>query len=600
MCFMKLSLSFMLVLSGFASLAFQGSSTQKKSEPQAQVSNAPGTIRVQVRLVPVDVIVTDDHDRPVTDLKQEDFQILEDGKPQEIRHFSVQTLTAAAAEPIQPALPRAIPTLELAPQQARTFLILLGRGNHQLFGAVDALIRFVRSDLLPQDRVAVFAYNRATDFTTDHEQIAQVLERYKKYNTIQTAVVSRSRGLAAVYGTKTIPDSVQSEIDKVIGHPPELASRQLVPAANKLGEREVVPTGSDAENKAASEMEHFDLEALTGGIPLGEWIGLHNGSNQDARNIFTCIEYLRYLEGEKHLLFFTGQGLYFPYGRVDYDNAIAKAANDARVAIDVFQTEGLDQGQGKLVVVNVPPTFEKAGETGLVYQADTVTSIPAKDWAIQTIRNFAQLTGGRAAIYRDTGNALNQLNEATRTEYLLGYYPKDENWNGQYRHVNVKVNRPGLKVSFRHGYYARDTVELYDRKEFMAYTRISAAVAYQSDLMDIQFGVGLSQATDSGNQPQIKVDLQISPSGIRLNTIGERHTGKVRIAIYYANAKGLYLGEDWKTLDLSLKEDSYQRFLRSGMPVSTMIPLKEPKQNLLIILYDMEGDKLGSKRIKFQ
>ena len=34
-----------------------------------QSGGPPGTIRVRVRLVPVDVIATDDRDRPVTDLK---------------------------------------------------------------------------------------------------------------------------------------------------------------------------------------------------------------------------------------------------------------------------------------------------------------------------------------------------------------------------------------------------------------------------------------------------------------------------------------------------------------------------------------------------
>ena len=42
---------------------------------------------------------------------------------------------------------------------------------------VDAAIGFVRDSLLPQDQVAVAAYNRATDFTTDRAKILKVLER---------------------------------------------------------------------------------------------------------------------------------------------------------------------------------------------------------------------------------------------------------------------------------------------------------------------------------------------------------------------------------------------------------------------------------------
>lgn len=171
---MRLVRSMVVILFSISASLFTASSqtSPTKGQSAGQRLGPPGTIRVRVGLVPVDVIVTDDHDRPVTDLKQEDFQIFENGRLQDIRHFSVQAFAPAAPESIAPSTIRLVPTLELAPQQGRTFLILMGRwpdltqgGAHQTMTAVDALIRFVRSDLLPQDRIAVYAYNRTTDFT---------------------------------------------------------------------------------------------------------------------------------------------------------------------------------------------------------------------------------------------------------------------------------------------------------------------------------------------------------------------------------------------------------------------------------------------------
>ncbi|MEX2662867.1 MAG: hypothetical protein WD227_13130 [Vicinamibacterales bacterium] len=46
--------------------------------------------RGRVALVPVDVRVLDRQGRPVADLRQADFTILEDGVPQTIGHFAVQ------------------------------------------------------------------------------------------------------------------------------------------------------------------------------------------------------------------------------------------------------------------------------------------------------------------------------------------------------------------------------------------------------------------------------------------------------------------------------------------------------------------------------
>lgn len=49
----------------------------------------PGTIRVDVTAIPVDVIVTDSQGRSVSGLSPADFIVLEDGVRQEITSFSV-------------------------------------------------------------------------------------------------------------------------------------------------------------------------------------------------------------------------------------------------------------------------------------------------------------------------------------------------------------------------------------------------------------------------------------------------------------------------------------------------------------------------------
>jgi VWFA-related protein len=120
--------------------------------------------------VPVDVRVVDSKGDPVTDLKKEDFTVTEDGIPQQVRLFDSHALTPEAPRPGSPpplrkALPADAPagTQALA-QNQRIFLIVFGRGRLQWPDkGIDAAIKMVRERLLPQDRVAVLAYNRATD-----------------------------------------------------------------------------------------------------------------------------------------------------------------------------------------------------------------------------------------------------------------------------------------------------------------------------------------------------------------------------------------------------------------------------------------------------
>jgi hypothetical protein len=68
--------------------------------PQQTGDQSAGpVIRVTVDLVQVDAVVTDPKGRHVTGLKPEDFQILEDGKPQKITHFSYVPGNAIAGGP---------------------------------------------------------------------------------------------------------------------------------------------------------------------------------------------------------------------------------------------------------------------------------------------------------------------------------------------------------------------------------------------------------------------------------------------------------------------------------------------------------------------
>ncbi len=165
-------------------LAVGASGQKPAASSQVQTSSqAPGgqipAFRSRITLVPLDVRVVDLDGRPVTGLTRDDFTIVEDSERQTIAYFDAFGLTPEApGVATRPALRQRAggpPT----PQHGRTFLIVLGRRRIQKpFNGIGAAVQFVRERLLPQDYVAVMAYNRATDFTTDHERIASVLERF--------------------------------------------------------------------------------------------------------------------------------------------------------------------------------------------------------------------------------------------------------------------------------------------------------------------------------------------------------------------------------------------------------------------------------------
>src|SRR6267143_4345396 len=76
---------------------------QPSAAPQRPVSVDEDVVRITTNLVQVDAVVTDKNGKPVTDLRPEEIQIFEDGRPQEITHFSY--FIADASNPSQPAKP---------------------------------------------------------------------------------------------------------------------------------------------------------------------------------------------------------------------------------------------------------------------------------------------------------------------------------------------------------------------------------------------------------------------------------------------------------------------------------------------------------------
>jgi len=608
---MKLRFISLILLAGTLGVVFCVAMQGSRREPPQRRPAAAGTIRVRVRLVPVDVIVTDARLRPVLDLTKDDFMILESGRPQEIRHFSLQTLTAAAVSQAEEgAKLRRVPTLDLTPQTRRAFLILMGRGRYQTpFRDVDALIRFVRDNLLPQDLVAVFAYNRATDFTTNHAQIVRVLEQYKKiHGRIEARLEMYLSGLAGIYGSKGMPKALQPDIDSIFRVSNGPGAREVPPGraadSGKMARDAAEVSGAmlriDALDEAAaglgiestvSPFDRLEVESMTD-LPFEEYVSTSAMTLQDVQNIYASIEYLRYMEGEKHLLLFSQNGLFLP--RLDYEKGIAAVANDARVKVDTFQTGG----------VFLDATFSAASPRsvgrGSMSGAGAPTGNLSRTFALSSLGNLSQLTGGRASIHKDIGEALKSVNETTRAQYLLGYYPSDPKWDGRYRQIDVKVNRPGLRVSFRHGYFARDTVEPLDRAELLAYSRISAAAAYDDQIRDVPFRAATSVYRDASGKQQVRLELKIDLSGMRFEEVQDRHKGRMGVTVFWSDAQGRPVGHFSDTVDMNMLEQTYQRALQEGLPFAAPVPFVENGQYIKIIIYSYGSDRVGSQTIRLK
>jgi VWFA-related protein len=491
-------------------------------------------------LVPVNVHVVDRSGRPVTDLKREDFTVLEDGVPQQVRSFALQALEAGTALPgAALALRKGIAP---APQHGRILAILLGRGRlDDPSGYVTGLLRFVRTQLLPQDQVAIVAYDRALPFTTNHQTVAETLERFKKVHEDVDFALGQllgDTGMAPLYGNRVLPRKLQTKIDEMILGP---GAAPAVPVPDEVIEHEA-----------------FDR------ISLDQFVVSTASTLQDQGNLMALLEYLRRFEGQKHVLFVTENGLRWPSD--EGDRALATVANDARASIHALETGGmLARGANEGAKTTVQQSL-----------------------SLRSLRAISELTGGAAAIAEKGQDALDRLDAITKNGYLLGYQSSRTAWDGGYRAIEVKVNRPGVKVFFRHGYVRAQEVGGFSRREFVTNDRLAQAGSFRREVNDIKVKASASQRGAS-----LAVEGKIDLSKVRLEKVAGSRVGFLNVAVFGFDSGGNSMGVQTQELPLNFSEEEYARFLKSGIPYTISFPAIRGAQNIRFVVYDFGSDLVG-------
>jgi len=155
-------------------------------DPPASRGGAQPTFRGGVNVVRVDVNVTDSHGNTVTDLAKEEFEIVEDGRPQTIDFFRQIRIDAAVSDATRPrqVLTRDTEEREASRDDVRVFAIMLA--DYQVCAQRSRLVREALSSFInllgSNDLVAVMnplTSVRDLFFTYDHDSILQTIQRFE-------------------------------------------------------------------------------------------------------------------------------------------------------------------------------------------------------------------------------------------------------------------------------------------------------------------------------------------------------------------------------------------------------------------------------------
>ncbi len=160
--------------------------TAGQTTQEVVTKDAPATFTAKTTVVSVPVVVREKNGKVIENLRKEDFQLFDRGKPQTISSFTVVKTPGIAAPSPEPSAnpsastaPAILPTAS-APDQ---FIGLLFDDWHtsiaDLIATRTAAEKYVAGNLGPKDRVAVFTTSGAIglDFTDDRDKLHQTLAK---------------------------------------------------------------------------------------------------------------------------------------------------------------------------------------------------------------------------------------------------------------------------------------------------------------------------------------------------------------------------------------------------------------------------------------
>ena len=129
---------------------------------------------------------------------------------------------------------------------------------------------------------------------------------------------------------------------------------------------------------------------------------------------------------------------------------VSRAAREANVAIFFVDARGLEAGTSQ-------STAEAIGQTDARDIGWATAGIELEAAGAVTV---AEETGGFAVRNtNDLSAGIRRIADESRSYYLVGYTPREPRRDGRFHKIQVRVNRPGLTVRARKGYYAPDDKE---------------------------------------------------------------------------------------------------------------------------------------------
>ena len=550
-------------------------------------------VRVNTRLVMVDVIVTDKDGKLISNLKPTDFTIEESGKKQKIAVFSLQkadrTPAPSAGNDIYSNRPQ---------HTGPTTMLLIDALNtpvqNQMY-ARHLMLRWAATQLQPGQRIAVYGLTnnliRLQDFTSDPAELRAAIEKFVPQSLPVTS-------------SSTPPATVSSALATASGGRTDAANMQV--SARSLA----------SIRRFAQEETGYNLQMRIGNT-LAALKALANS--------------VAGYPGRKNLVWVSAS---FPFSPLPEDtspvtlfdraadptapppraNEIGDAAIGSQISNsfnnDIRRTTTqLSDAQISVYPVDARGLFGSsltdASSSGLnsagllMLSKDYGNAVSGTNQAIvasqNTMKDFARETGGRVFINRnDIDNAIGIAAADGGAYYELGYYPDKKKFDGSFRRLKIAVAQPGLNVRHRSGYFAFDTAKTTPKERESV---LNSAIASDAPASLVLFDAQVIPPAPAG-KATVPVRFLVPTSSFTAEETGggKRHINLDFFAVAFG-ADGRTVANVGQTVDATLEAGQFAQVEQQGLLLPMDVSLAPGEYTLRLAVRDNRTGYVGTVNV---
>jgi VWFA-related protein len=567
-----------LLASGFLATSI---STLAQASGQANTTStenqAPFQLKINSNLVVVRVVVRDTQNKPVENLKKEDFNLFDRGKKQSITQFAAETPGSRPSSPA-PATTSEQPAIAAssASVMPRRFLALyfddLNTSASDLIRARDAADHYLAANLHPGDRVGIFTSGTSlSDFTDDPKQIHEAL--FKLHANPLSLNLAKSQDC---------PDLSDYQAQQIIDYEfDENIDAWVIAIDQALNDPKCVrvPKGPHEPELYIANLARTVIEqALT-------------QSRANLQKLDQVVKYVSQMPGQRTVLL-VSPGFLSRSEQSQLDAVIDRALR-SQVVISSLDPKGLANvtREGDASRNYLPAATLAVGKTqGL----DSQREVEVQD----VLAEVAQGTGGEF-VHNNNDLQAGFAAFAPAPAYYLAFDPTDMKQDGKFHELKVELaeKHKGFSVQARRGYFAPGkNAEPGDlarqvgasESDAQAQEQIREAVQSKTDLQQLPVTMDVRVSSTKTEDRALALTAHLDPNSLHFRKDGQRNLDNVTFvfAIFDAKDNMIQLQKGQAKMDVSDAE--LQAILRAGLKMDSTFQLKPGIYRVREVVTDSE------------